>query len=188
MINYSKILLLLLSLSFVLFYSFSSKKNKQKDVVFQNFESGYGDWKVEGNAFKDSPFPVSRFAPNNQVQNYQGKFIVNSYNTRIEIDNADKHIGTLTSPEFVITRDFITFLIAGGNSPESLHVKLLVEGKKVASIAPYGGLEMEGEFFETKKYKGKKAQIQIVDNNTGAWGFIAVDNIIFSDSMGECEY
>lgn len=173
--------------SILFLFSFSAKK-KNKNIVFETFENGYGEWKVEGSAFKSSPFPASEFAANNVLSGYQGKFVVNSYNTRIEIDNPDKHTGTLTSPEFTINRNYISFLIAGGNHLGKAEIRLIVDGKKVAGVTGYNGKDMEEEFFETKKYLGKKAKLQIVDNHTGGWGFIAIDNIVFIDELGECEY
>lgn len=168
-------------------FSFSAKK-KTKNIVFTDFENGYGKWKVEGSAFKKSPFPVSEFVANNKLTGYSGKYVVNSYNTRIKINNADRHTGTLTSPEFTITRKYISFLIAGGSHQGKVEIRLLVDGKKVNAVTGYNSTDMEEDYFETKRYLGKKAKLQIVDNYTGGWGFIAIDNIVFTDEFGECEY
>ena len=37
--------------------------------------------------------------------------------------------------------------------------------------------------FNTSKYIGKEAQIQIVDSHEGAWGNIGVDHIVFTDKV-----
>lgn len=178
--------ILLLPILFLFFHVFSA--DSKKKVVFQDFENGYGKWVAEGSAFKLGSFPVDKFLSNNRISGYQGKYIVNTYNSRVEIENPDQHTGTLTSPEFIIKKKFITFLIAGGNHPNKVGIKLFIEGKEVLSFTGYGSLDLEEEFFDTKKYMGKKAKIQIFDNHTGGWGFIAIDNITFTDEFGECSY
>src|SRR5258708_4755077 len=82
-----------------------------KDIVVADFEGrGYGDWKVTGTAF--GPGPAQGTLPGQmQVSGYHGYGLVNSFY------GGDDSIGTLTSPEFVIERKYINFLIGGGKRP-----------------------------------------------------------------------
>jgi non-lysosomal glucosylceramidase len=69
-------------------------------------------------------------------------------------------------------------VVGGGRDDERLRVSMLVEGRRVFSAT--------GTFFETlgrrewniAPYKGKQAQIEIVDEAKGAWGHILVDEIV----------
>ena len=93
------------------------------DMVIADFEgTTYGDWTVAGEAF--GPGPAQGTLPNQMsVDGFLGKGLVNSY------FHGDRTTGTLTSPEFVIKRKFISFLIGGGGWPGQTCMNLLVDGR-----------------------------------------------------------
>ena len=81
------------------------------DIIVNDFEAdNYGDWKVEGKAFGTGP-ARGGFGGQQSVTGFAGKKLVNSFL------GGDKPVGTLTSPEFTIERDYLNFLIGGGHHP-----------------------------------------------------------------------
>ncbi|MFO0888801.1 MAG: GH116 family glycosyl hydrolase [Isosphaeraceae bacterium] len=94
---------------------------------------------------------------------------------------ADDYKGTLTSPEFTIERKFIHFRIGGGADAAKLGLRLLVDGKVVHRAAGRGAGVMRKDAFDVRRLMGKKARLQIVDDETGGWGHTTVDHIVFSD-------
>src|SRR2546423_14783457 len=100
---------------------------EQPEILIADFEgTNYGDWKVTGEAF--GPGPARGTLPNQMtVEGYLGHSLVNSF------FRGDDTEGTLTSPEFRIERKRITFLVGGGRHPERTAVRLIVDGKVVAS-------------------------------------------------------
>ena len=76
--------------------------------VYEDFESAdYGDWTTEGRAFGSGP--ASGTLPGQQaVSGFAGERLVNSF---LDFDSSQ---GTLTSPTFRITRDYINLLVGGG--------------------------------------------------------------------------
>src|SRR4051812_4175806 len=76
--------------------------------VFANFEGAdYGSWTTTGTAFGSGP--AHGALPGQQtVSGFQGNGLVNSF---LDFDSSQ---GTLTSPEFTITRDYVNFLVGGG--------------------------------------------------------------------------
>jgi len=81
------------------------------DIVLADFEgSGYGGWQATGEAFGTGPahgtLPGQKF-----VSGYLGQGLVNTFR------NGDGTTGTLTSPEFEISRRYLNFLIGGGHHP-----------------------------------------------------------------------
>jgi fructan beta-fructosidase len=76
--------------------------------VFEDFEAAdYGDWTATGTAFGSGP--ASGTLPGQQtVTGYAGERLVNSF---LDFDSSQ---GTLTSPPFTITRDYINMLVGGG--------------------------------------------------------------------------
>ena len=96
--------------------------------VIADFEAeSYGDWKSTGDAFGSGP--AHGTLPNqNLVTGYKGHGLVNSY------FHGDATTGTLTSPQFAITKPFLNFLIGGG-SHKGTRMDLLVDGKVVRTAS-----------------------------------------------------
>ncbi|MBC8373534.1 MAG: glycoside hydrolase family 32 protein [Planctomycetes bacterium] len=154
------------------------------DILINDFEAAdYGDWKVEGKAFGRAP-AKGTLAGQMQVTGFEGKGLVNSFL------GGDRPTGKLTSPEFTIERDYIKFLIGGGGHKGKTCMNLLIDGKAVLTATgpniQAGGHEfLNWENWDVKKYKGKKATLQIVDDHSGGWGHINVDQISQSNKQAK---
>ncbi len=148
-------------------------------IVFADFEgSDYSNWEMEGNAFGKAPFNGSP-RPEQLLTGFQGKGLVNTYG-----DNGDLTTGRLKSPNFTITKKFIHFLIAGGPS-DATSINLFVDNKKAAKAAGNGNDILKWRSWDVSQFKGKTAYIEIVDQETGGWGHIDVDQIVFSDESSK---
>jgi fructan beta-fructosidase len=150
------------------------------DMLIADFEGkDYGEWKVTGDAF--GPGPARGTLPGQmQVDGFQGKGLVNSF------FGGDKSIGTLTSPEFKIERQFISFLIGGGGWSNKTCLHLLVDGKVVRTatgpnVNPGGSETLAPASWDVIEFAVKMARIEIVDHATGGWGHINVDQIVQTD-------
>lgn len=150
------------------------------DILIADFEGpGYGPWKTTGEAF--GPGPATGTLPGQmQVDGFKGKGLVNSFY------KGDGSTGTLTSPEFKIQRKFIGFLIGGGKDPEKTCMNLLIDGKVVRNATgpndkPGGTETLAADSWDVTEFLGRTAVIQIVDNATGGWGHINVDQIVQTD-------
>jgi len=154
------------------------------DVLIADFEAAnYGDWKIEGEAFGKAP-AKGTLGGQMQVTGFEGKGLVNSFL------GGDDPTGKLTSPEFTIERDYITFLIGGGAQKGKTCMNLLIDGEVVLSAvgpnAQAGGSEfLNWENWDVKKYKDKKAVLQIVDDASGGWGHVNVDQISQSNTQAK---
>ncbi|ROQ20944.1 beta-fructofuranosidase/levanase/fructan beta-fructosidase [Marinimicrobium koreense] len=150
--------------------------------LFEDFEAGYGQWTVIGEAFGSSP--AEGTLPDQQmVSGYEGHHLVNSYR------NGDASTGTLTSETFTINADYIHFLIGGGHHPATgsneTTFNLLVDGQRVESATGEDAEQLRWHSFDVSEYRGDEAKLRIVDQNTGGWGHINVDHIWFSDEPFE---
>ncbi|MET3903169.1 GH32 C-terminal domain-containing protein [Paenarthrobacter sp. 4246] len=98
----------------------------------------------------------------------------------------DDRQGTLTSPEFPITQDFMSMLVGGGNrtagSGETLAVQLLVNGNVVRSLAGDNAGLLNWKGWDVSEFAGQKAQLRIVDEATGGWGHITLDHVMLTDT------
>ncbi|PWG79304.1 glycoside hydrolase family 32 protein [Pararcticibacter amylolyticus] len=144
-------------------------------VIF-DFEEGLADWKKEGGAFSASP--ASGPLPyQNAVLGYAGRHLINSFYP------GDKGTGKLTSPEFLIDRPFLNFLIGGGLHPSTACVNLIIDNKVVRTQT---GTETEALYWtgwDVSSWKGRKARLEIVDNETGPFGHIMIDHVMLADKL-----
>ena len=156
------------------------------DIVFEDWnKESYAGWKVEGTAFGSGPIKKS------DIPAYQGDVggdtprVVNSHATAPghSVSEKDRATGKLTSREFTIERDFITFWIGGGKAKKDsrLGLVLFVEGRSVQAAAGQDKNQMAQEYFDVRAYTGKKAHLEIIDDDAGSWGNVGVGKIVFTD-------
>ena len=163
------------------------ESGERDDIIFEDWsESDYGKWKVEGTAFGSGPIKKS------DMPAYQGDVggdsdvVVNSHasapgNSTVTRDLAT---GKLTSPEFIIERNYIVFWIGGGRKDElspHLGLTLWVDDAAVLTADGKNDNVMTLRNFDVSDYAGKIAHLEIVDDATGSWGHTSVGQIIFSD-------
>ena len=153
-----------------------------QDILLADFEeSNYvwlpgGVWTATGTAFGTGP--AHGALPNqNPVDGYLGNGLVNSFL------NGDGSTGTLTSPTFTIQRNYIKFLIGGGNTRGQTCMNLLVNGQVVRSAVGMGDREhLDWLQWNVSSFSNQTAQLQIVDSAAGGWGHINVDQIMATDT------
>ncbi|RLS57205.1 MAG: 2,6-beta-D-fructofuranosidase [Planctomycetota bacterium] len=157
-----------------------------EDILIADFEGDtYAPWKVEGEAFGSGP-AQGTLPGQMDVRGFEGKRLVNSFL------QGDRTTGKLTSPTFTIQRPWINFLIGGGQHQDQLVIKLLINGESVhTSSGPNntaGGSEaLDWDSWDVAKYVGQKGTIEILDQATGGWGHINVDQIVQSDQRRSVE-
>ena len=163
------------------------KKDRQ-DIAFEDFESGtYENWETEGTAFGTEPVVAANMPKHQSNIEAQGERLVNSHNTgKGEGDRTgDAHTGVLTSRPFTIERSYIHALIGGGGDIEKVSFQLLIGDTVVAQLAGQNKNTLKRETLNVKQYEGQTARLRIVDNHSGSWGNIGVDQIVFSDRSEE---
>ncbi|MEP6671917.1 MAG: glycoside hydrolase family 32 protein [Chthoniobacter sp.] len=153
----------------------------QPDILIADFEGDtYGDWKAIGSAFGDGP--AHGALPHQMpVDGFVGKGLVDSFS------GGDRSTGTLTSPEFRIERKFIAFLIGGGGWEGKTCLHLVINGKPVRTATgpntqPGGSERLAAGGWDVTEFAGQTARLVIVDDATGGWGHINVDQIVQTDT------
>ena len=160
------------------------------DVLFEDFEKEtYAGWTVSGTAFGSGPVERTKIPKYQGDVGGEGKRVVNSHASAPVngLGTKDDAKGRLTSREFKIERRFITFFIGGGNNPGLTCINLLVDGKTVRSATGKNENKMRREHFDTRDLEGKTARLEIVDEKSGPWGNIGIDQIVFTDEIGASE-
>lgn len=124
--------------------TFTSESSETVDAVpsgqlFAGFDRGdYEGWTVANEPFnwKDGPWGLSPAAGSlpgqNPVTGFVGAGLVNGFN------DGDWPIGTLESPTFTITDDYVNFLVGGGRHPH-------VAGSQLSNDPPVGSAVFDFE-------------------------------------------
>ena len=144
--------------------------------VLADFEGGdYAGWEATGDAF--GPAPARGTLPDQQpVDGFRGHGLVNTYR------GGDAARGTLTSPEFVIDRDYLSFLIGGGRHPGQTCLNLRVDGRVVRTATGDNAERLGWKSWDVRELRGRPARLEIVDDHTGGWGHLNVDHILLADA------
>ena len=159
-----------------------------------DFESGslYG-WYKTGSAFDFQPTlddnPSARHR--GQPSRHQGKFWIGTYERyqgrkgqKPGDIQGDGPRGRLTSPPFVIRHDHVKFLIGGG-AGYGTRVELLVMDPIEQTYVPrkrasgQNSETMHPVTWNISDFRGRRAKLQIVDDSSGVWGHINVDDFRF---------
>ena len=146
------------------------------DAAFQSFEGdGFGNWKTTGSAFGLSPV-------HGRLDEMEKPFTAYSNDAfATSAHGGGDATGSLVSPDFTIRNSYISFLIAGGNRPGKAAVQLMVGGEVRFESTGSDSLRFTRAQWDVSGLQGSKASIRVVDEATGDWGFIAVDEITFGD-------
>jgi len=175
----------LTSIIAIAIFVFGCSEKRSDTIVIEDFnEASYGDWIAEGTAFASGP------AGGEDSHRMLGLFGF-GFAASVNYGN-EPAVGTLISPPFLIERNSIHFLISshelhflpGPNAmknPDDLVIQLLIDGKVVRSQVPDEFHAMFWRSWDVSEFKGKKAQIRIVDNDNRQWAHIDIDHIVQND-------
>ncbi|MFT5126737.1 MAG: arylsulfatase A-like enzyme [Rhodothermales bacterium] len=148
------------------------------DILIADFEGDdYADWTASGSAFGAGPVE-----PNGRVTGHAGSKLLDTFLR----NGSDKPTGKLVSPSFTIQRPRIHLRVGGGNQRGSTCVNLVIDGKTVHSAVGTALKDenkrkiMNGVTWDVRAYKGKTAQIHVIDEASDGWGHIMVDQIFQS--------
>ncbi|WP_264355132.1 GH32 C-terminal domain-containing protein [Pseudarthrobacter sp. MM222] len=128
-------------------------------------------------------------APSSQPSTSGGDFYIgtkriNTFETGTT--PGDDRQGTLTSPEFSITKNFMSMLVGGGNrsanSGQTLAAQLLINGNVVRSLAGDNSGVLNWKGWDVSEFAGQNAQLRVVDQATGGWGHLTLDHVMLTDT------
>jgi hypothetical protein len=170
-------------------FLFNSPEGWGQSISFtRDFETGdLRGWTRTGNAFNYQPTfgdnPTAR--RRGQPSKHQGRYWIGTYEKyqglpgqRPGAVQGDQPQGTLTSLPFSIPSGTLSFLIGGGNSLQT-RVELLISGRRVLHASGRNTETMHCITWNLVPHGGKTGQIRIVDESSGGWGHINVDDFRF---------
>ncbi len=154
-------------------------QSNDENILFADFEVDTWTktgWTATNNANNiQGPVHTSQVTQTPSPTGYTGDYFVNTF-------AGDAPRITLTSPKFTIQKKYIKLRVGGGNSPDT-YVGLFINNEQVRNETGDNGPEITQRTWDVTEYIGRQAEIRIVDNSGGGWGFIMCDDIIFTDSQ-----
>ncbi|MHC4575020.1 MAG: glycoside hydrolase family 32 protein, partial [Planctomycetota bacterium] len=148
---------------------------RNDDIMIEDFEGrDYGRWQVTGEAFGAGP-AHGALGDQDEVRGFEGKGFLNTYH------GGNPAEGIMTSPHFLIERDYLNFLIGGGDTGET-SFELIIDGKIVRSITGRNEETLRWRSWDVRGFRARKASIRIVDTKSGDWGHLNIDSIMLSNA------
>jgi uncharacterized protein (DUF608 family) len=160
------------------------RADPRPDIVFEDFEKEtYEGWEATGAAFGQGPVTQDQIPDYQGTLGVQGRRAANTHASAPgnDVNARDAATGTLTSRTFAIDRDFITFLIGGGGHKNRTCIQLLVRDQVVRAATGRNDNRLQPHQWDVRPWTGQTARLRIVDTETGGWGNIGIDDIVFSD-------
>jgi hypothetical protein len=146
------------------------RARREPDGAF-HFETIEAGWTRSGKAFADAPGRGAR--PGQGTLHGAVGGLVNSFHPTL----GDRATGTLRSPPFQILGDRITLRVAGGHDAKRLRVSLSIDGERVFNETGRTSDRFTRRQWDTQPYRGKSAVLEVVDEATESFGYIALDEV-----------
>lgn len=173
-------------------FSVFAEETPQTDAIIFDFESGNleeeGWLIVEGANTKPIGSRSAEFHDESVAYQKQGTYYLTTLESNASASPTDNTLCIIESPVFVITGDKITFLVGGGGARKHVCVELALL-KDDGDVEPV--LEARGKDsqkldlveWDVAQYKGKKALIRVVDQETGSWAHIRCDHFQIAGTL-----
>lgn len=146
-------------------------------ILIADFEGGSypAGWVLTGTCFGSVP-ASGEVSGQSVVGGFLGEGFANSFH------GGDGSTGSMTSTNFTINRDYIHFLIGGGNHPAQTCINLVIGGSTVITETGENSEHLEWARWDVSAYAGQTAHIEIIDTATGGWGHVLIDQVFQSDN------
>ncbi len=90
-------------------------------------------------------------------------------------------VGLAVSKPFLLSEDWLNFQVRGGRHPETLEVRLRVDGESVHRSSGFNGSDFQPVAWNVSAWRGKMATLEVSDQTTDLWGYLEVREATLSD-------
>ncbi|MBI9016808.1 MAG: hypothetical protein JEZ07_06045 [Phycisphaerae bacterium] len=150
---------------------------KKDDVILFDFEDGMQGWETVAGNFGKIRNDRDIFHGNKEKYNKKGKYFLNTLDNK-DGASTDNQTGQVESPVFTLLDPTISLIIGGGNSNATYAAICdAITGKEYARCAGLNKELMRTIQWHVPELLGKKVFVKLVDENTGGWGHITMDNL-----------
>jgi len=148
----------------------------QPATVRFDFESGdLQGWKVMEGRFERLVCDREKFHHSGEPYNKQGKYFLSTLEANDATPN-DGFMGVVQSPVFRLEGPDLSFLIGGGDHPETLVALCTPEGEALLAAHGKNSQTMERVLWHAPELVGKLVLVRLIDGHTGGWGHVTFDD------------
>ena len=145
-------------------------------VVRFDFETGdLQGWKVVEGHFARTVTDRAEYHNKGAYASRQGQWHLSTVEGPGDV-SADPQTGVLESPVFVLQAPTMSFLIGGGNAPDTYLALCTLDGREVLKASGRNSEVMERVQWQADKWVGQRVFLRIVDANVGGWGHVTFDD------------
>ncbi|MGD9633180.1 MAG: GH32 C-terminal domain-containing protein [Pirellulales bacterium] len=176
--NFQRLAFHLFSIAPVLCSLISARADEGRPPIVVDRFTGknFVGWEASGEAFARGPAAGAELLRQLEIENVADLSLACS-----EMDG-DPPQGRLRSKPFTIERNYIAFRIGGGDYEAHTCANLIVDDRVVCRAVGWRSDRLTPTSWDVRKYAGKAARFEIVDEASGDWGHILVDDIVQTDS------
>ena len=157
-----------------------------EDIVVADFESGYpAGWSVTSFAGYTNPFSLSSGPAQISWGHTLSRAIGNGrVDTEVSAPGKSSNgYEGMISGSFKVQKHYLNLLVGGGKDPANLHVDIKDgNGDVIDTATGAQSTTLSWVTWDISAYNGQNLTLEIVDRSTAAYGFIACDEIVQSDS------
>ena len=155
--------------------------------IVYDFESGdLQGWKVTRGAFARPVTDLAREHNTGLPYTKGGTYFVSTLENRDNRPN-DGQTGEIESPTVRLTSSTITFKIGGG-AKARLELVDRATGKALAAATGENGEKMRTVIWNVPEAVGKNVFFRVVDDATGSWAHVTVDDIACDGMRGKADF
>jgi hypothetical protein len=148
----------------------------QGNVVRFDFETGdLQGWKVVEGSFGMLVCDRARFHNTGEIYNKQGKYFLSTLEQADGTPN-DGFTGVVQSPVFRLAGPDMSFLVGGGDHPDTYVAICTLDGLEIAQGRGKNTETMQRVQWRLPELVGKEVYLRVVDGNTGGWGHVTFDD------------
>lgn len=154
----------------------------REEMTLGDFSEGWQGWNIEGDAFGEVPHRREDL-PEGFEEGLVGDFLATSHDRRPGSDSetSDHRVGQLESRPFRIDRDYLCFLVGGGDYSGETCVQLWVDGQSVSEAVGENSTRLRKVRWDVSEYAGRQAVLKIIDRHQGNWGHISATSFVLTD-------
>jgi len=147
------------------------RHRRDRRLLFDFEGDGYGGWESTGDAFDSGP-SLANQPGQSFIVGQEGLRLANSFHPKL----FDGATGTLVSAPFTIDRSSLSLLVGGGGSAAT-RIELQVRGRAIRTESGADNEILREVVWDLSAQQGQTARLAIIDEASGSWGHILVDQI-----------
>ena len=147
----------------------------QAELVY-DFEDSMQGWQVVEGQFDNLHTDRAEFHHNQGPYNKEGKYFLSTLETKKGSPD-DSFKGVVESPCFILTGPRISFLIGGGQHPETYFALCDAQGNEIKRAHGPSAQKMSRVQWDVPELVGQTLFLRLSDQHTGGWGHITLDHV-----------